>query len=121
MRRMFVLFCLALPAIVINDPGSFGLTRASPDTVDSLTWYSINGAVQGAQSPPAIKRVVTIGEHAIGHGTSIKYHSRLGFWYGVPAVRCACDCHGDPGGPCDGFTNILDVTQVVNAASVITH
>ena len=29
---------------------------------------------------------------------------------------CACDCHGDPGGPCDGFTNILDVTQVVNAA-----
>jgi hypothetical protein len=29
---------------------------------------------------------------------------------------CTCDCFGDPGGPCDGFTNILDVAQAVNVA-----
>ncbi len=36
--------------------------------------------------------------------------------FAVGLFGCACDCHGDPGGPCDGFTNILDVAQVVNAA-----
>jgi hypothetical protein len=29
---------------------------------------------------------------------------------------CACDCHGDPGGNCDGVQTILDVVEVVNVA-----
>jgi hypothetical protein len=31
-------------------------------------------------------------------------------------LACACNCHGDPGGSCDGFINILDVAQAVNVA-----
>jgi hypothetical protein len=29
---------------------------------------------------------------------------------------CACDCHGDPGGNCDGVTTVLDVVSSVNVA-----
>lgn len=29
---------------------------------------------------------------------------------------CVCDCHGDPGGNCDGDPTVLDVVSVVNSA-----
>jgi hypothetical protein len=32
-----------------------------------------------------------------------------------PAL-CACDCHRDPGGNCDGVQTILDVVEAVNVA-----
>lgn len=83
-----------------------------------IDWYSINGGGVTDASSASYRMGASVGQTVAGEATSSNYRLGIGFWYGASgsAGGCACDCHGDPGGPCDGFTNILDVAQVVNAA-----
>ena len=90
---------------------------AGANATYAIDWYSINGGGTVNASSTNYKMGASIGQSVAGAATSPSYQMGIGFWYGAGSSgACACDCHGDPGGPCDGFTNILDVTQVVNAA-----
>ncbi len=91
--------------IEIDDDPAFGSPSLSTTTTDNLFNDALVGYTAGtyywrirAHSPDAVTDWSQPGSFVIG------------------APPCQCDCHGDPGGPCDGFTDILDVTQVVNAA-----
>ena len=82
----------------------------------AIDWYSINGGGTVDAASTNYRLGASIGQSVAGAAVSTNYQMGIGFWYGAGVGGCACDCHGDPGGPCDGFTNILDVAQVVNAA-----
>jgi hypothetical protein len=89
-------------------------TSSAPINMD---WYSINngGAIEVASGN--IKMGLSIGQNAVGEVSAGNIKMGLGFWYGASgssAPTCACDCHADP--QCDGSTDILDVTQIVNVA-----
>jgi hypothetical protein len=90
---------------------------AASSAVYSIDWYSINGGGTVNATSPSYQLGASIGQSVAGAATSANYQMGIGFWYGAGgAGGCACDCHGDPGGPCDTNTDIVDVTQTVNAA-----
>ena len=111
----------SLPAVASPD-GQTPTPVIQPEAADAnatyeIDWYSINGGGTVDASSTNYKMGASIGQSVAGAATSTNYQMGIGFWYGAEAAGgCACDCHADPGGPCDGFTDILDVAQVVNAA-----
>lgn len=81
-----------------------------------IDWYSINGGGTITATSPSYKIGASIGQSVAGAASSPSYQMGIGFWYGAGGSGgCACDCHADPGN-CDGITNIIDVSQVVNVA-----
>lgn len=83
----------------------------------NMDWYSINngGAIEVAAGN--IKMGLSIGQNAVGEVSAGNIKMGLGFWYGAgtgSTPSCVCDCHADP--ECDGFTDILDVSALVNVA-----
>lgn len=105
----------------LNDQAIVPAPEVQPQPADAnanyaIDWYSINGGGTVNATSTNYKMGASIGQSVAGAATSTNYQMGIGFWYGANAGGCACDCHADPGGPCDNFTDILDVTQIVNAA-----
>jgi hypothetical protein len=88
---------------------------ADANATYEIDWYSINGGGTVNASSASYKMGASIGQSVAGAASSASYKMGIGFWYGAGG-GCACDCHADPGGFCDGVTDILDVAQAVNVA-----
>ena len=86
-------------------------------TAYAIDWYSINGGGTVNATSTNYQTGASIGQSVAGAASSPSYQMGIGFWYGASGSGgCTCDCHGDPGGGCDGVQDILDVVQTVNVA-----
>ena len=104
-------------ALPLSDAPGTPATMTSVNSANyTIDWYSINGGGTVNATSTSYLMGASVGQSVAGAASSTNYQMGIGFWYGASGRGCVCDCHGDPGGPCDGFTNILDVAQAVNAA-----
>ena len=81
MKRISVLFVLLAALALAHEAGAMASTHYQ------LPWYvPLTGTGMAAKSTHYAVQL-TLGQAAIGYGTSTHYAAGLGFWYGIRQTR----------------------------------
>lgn len=106
---MVLAMALIWPAHAAREGTVSGFVVTGDSTTYVLVAPTTSSAAAIGDSSDAYRLDWSLGELAVGGGTSPAYRLITGFW-----SSCGCQCHADP--QCDGSPDVLDVVQTISIA-----